>query len=69
MKLPDDSAFKLEARTSNGRITTDFTGESDSPAKKKKASRSQLSGTFGNGPANVSLNLRTSNGHIDIKHQ
>ena len=69
LKLPDNTAFKLEARTSNGRITTDFAGESESPGKKKKTSKSQMSGTFGNGPAGVSLNLSTSNGHIDIKHQ
>ncbi len=69
VKLPDGAAFKLEARTSNGRITTDFAGESEPSAKKKKSTKSQLSGTFGARQTSAFLNLHTSNGNIEIKRQ
>ncbi|HEV8062804.1 MAG TPA: DUF4097 family beta strand repeat-containing protein, partial [Gemmataceae bacterium] len=69
VKLPDGAAFKLEARTSNGRITTDFPGESEPAGKKKKSSKSQLSGTFGARQSSVFLDLHTSNGNIEIKRQ
>jgi hypothetical protein len=69
LKLPDDSAFKLEARTSNGRITSDFVGDSEPSSKKKKTSKSHLSGTFGSRPTGVSIDIHTSNGNIEIKHQ
>lgn len=69
VKLPADAAFKLEARTSNGKISTDFTSDSETPGKKKKPSKSQLSGTFGDGPTSASLDIHTSNGSIEIRHQ
>jgi DUF4097 and DUF4098 domain-containing protein YvlB len=71
VKLPDDAGFKLEARTSNGRISNAFTGEGESgtPSRKKKPAKSQLSGVFGKQPANATLDIQTSNGNIEIKHQ
>jgi Putative adhesin len=69
VKLPGDAAFKLEARTSNGRITNDFTGQSEPSGKKKKASKSQLSGTFGGRQSSATLNVHTSNGNIEIRNQ
>jgi hypothetical protein len=69
VKMPADAAFKLEARTSNGKITTDFTNESGAPGKKKKSTKSQLSGTFGARQSSASLDVHTSNGSIEIRHQ
>jgi hypothetical protein len=70
LKLPEDAGFKLEARTSNGHITNDFTGDdAGSDKKKKKSKKSQLSGTFGKQPTSVSLDLHTSNGNIEIRNQ
>ena len=68
-KLPADAAFKLQARTSSGHITTDFAGDAESPGKKKKAKKSQLSGTFGGRQASASLDIHTSNGNIEILQQ
>ena len=69
LKLPEDSGFKLEARTSNGHITNDFAGSADAPGKKKKSTKSNLSGTFGKQPTSVSLDIQTSNGNIEIRDQ
>jgi Putative adhesin len=68
-KLPADAAFKLQARTSSGHITTDFAGEPESSGKKKKAKKSQLSGTFGGRQTSASLDIHTSNGNIEILQQ
>ncbi|CAN5456687.1 hypothetical protein BH10PLA2_BH10PLA2_33520 [soil metagenome] len=71
VRLPDDAGFKLEARTSNGRISNEFSGEGDSSTtgKKKKQSKSQLSGVFGKQPSSAVLDIHTSNGNIEIKRQ
>jgi DUF4097 and DUF4098 domain-containing protein YvlB len=69
VKMPADASFKLEARTSNGRINTDFTADSEASGKKKKPSKTQLSGTFGSRPSSASLDIHTSNGNIEIRHQ
>ena len=69
VKLPDDAAFKLQARTSSGRVTSDFTGDVDSNGKKKKPKQTQLSGTFGGRQSSASLDIHTSNGNIVIGHQ
>jgi DUF4097 and DUF4098 domain-containing protein YvlB len=69
VKLPADAAFGLKAKTSNGKITTDFTNESEAPSKKKKPSKSQLSGTFGARQSSALLDIQTSNGSIEIRHQ
>jgi hypothetical protein len=69
VKMPADAAFKLEASTSNGRINSDFTSDSETPGKKKKSNRSKISGTFGSHPSSAELDIRTSNGNIEIRHQ
>ena len=69
VQLPADAAFKLQARTSSGQITSEFAGDSESPAKKKKSNKSQLSGTFGGRQTSASLDVHTSNGNIEIKQQ
>ena len=70
VKLPADAAFKLQARTSSGRVTTDFASDAaESPGKKKKPKQSQLSGTFGGRQTSASLDIHTSNGNIEILQQ
>ena len=66
VSLPADAAFKLQARTSSGRIISDFTSDGEPPSKKKKPNKSQLSGTFGGRQTSVSLDIHTSNGNIEI---
>ncbi len=70
LKLPEDAGFKLEARTSNGHITNDFAGDNEGTGKKKKkSSKSQLSGNFGKQPTSVAFDIHTSNGNIEIRNQ
>jgi len=56
LALPSDQAFTIDARTSNGSVSTDFplTTTSDS-----------LTGTVGSGSA--SIKVRTSNGALSVK--
>jgi hypothetical protein len=68
--LPADAAFKLEARTRSGHITSDFASDAaESSGKKKKSNKSQLSGTFGGRQTSASLDIQTSNGSIEIRQQ
>jgi DUF4097 and DUF4098 domain-containing protein YvlB len=67
--LPSDASFKLDARTSNSRITSDFTGDSEPRGKKRKSSKTQMSGMFGSHPSSASLDIHTSNGEIRILQQ
>jgi DUF4097 and DUF4098 domain-containing protein YvlB len=61
LTLPAESRFRVEAQTSNGRITTDF------PVKgASKQRKNHLEGTVGAEPS-MTLKLQTSNGGIEIK--
>jgi hypothetical protein len=59
--LPADSRFRLDAQTSNGRVTCGF--EHKKPEGKGK---SRLQTAVGESPA-VSLKLRTSNGNVAVQ--
>jgi hypothetical protein len=61
LTLPEDARFRVDAATSNGRITSAF-------AVKEKGgqSKTHLRGTVGDDPA-ASLKLSTSNGGIKIE--
>jgi len=60
LSLPETSSFELEARTSNGRISTDF-----STLIRGNISKTHVSGTVGHGGPKVKLT--TSNGSISIR--
>jgi DUF4097 and DUF4098 domain-containing protein YvlB len=60
LTLPADAQFKVDARTSHGRITTDF---GQGPVK---GSRLRLQATIGDKPA-ATVNLETSNGSIELR--
>lgn len=59
VKLPDDQKFRIDAKTSNGKIQTDFEIEGES--KKNK-----LVGSRGDSPS-TQLVIHTSNGEVEIE--
>ena len=61
--LPSDSQFHVDARTSNGRISTAFNVQ-----KTGKPQKRRLQGQVGDDPT-LTLKLETSNGSIDIRKQ
>jgi DUF4097 and DUF4098 domain-containing protein YvlB len=61
LQLPEGSQFHLDARTSNGRIRSEFAVRHDGKPK-----RAQLQGTVGIHPT-ANLQLQTSNGDIKIE--
>jgi hypothetical protein len=61
LKLPSSQSFRVDARTSNGRVRTDFDARADRPSR----SRRQLVATVGDDPE-ADLKVRTSNGSIRI---
>jgi len=61
LTLPSNASFNIDAETSNGKVTSDFA------VTRTSASRdSELRGTIGGNPA-TSVELRTSNGGIEIQ--
>jgi DUF4097 and DUF4098 domain-containing protein YvlB len=63
LRLPADARFRVEAETSNGKITCDF------PLKKNENRRkTQLRGSAGENPP-ARIQLHTSNGNITIQPQ
>lgn len=65
MTLPRDMHVNLEAVTSNGRVTNEFSFNKVSFGSKN--SKTHIKGTIGEGEASQSLMLKTSNGSIAIK--
>ena len=65
VKLPPDSQFRLDAATSNSKITSDFDGLKELIKKNRRATR--VEGNAGSHPR-YTLKLQTSNGGIAIKH-
>lgn len=61
LTLPATAQFQLDAKTSNGKIRTDFT-----LTKKDASGKGQLRGEVGVAPA-CTIKIQTSNGSIDIK--
>ncbi|QJW99565.1 sigma-70 family RNA polymerase sigma factor [Frigoriglobus tundricola] len=61
LTLPASAQFRLEARTSHGRVVSDFSGGS-----KESAERGSLDATIGAKPA-ADVKLHTSNGSIEIR--
>ncbi len=61
VQLPADSSFKLDAVTSNGKVSCDFEMKS-----KEKERKSRLVGSVGSSPMST-LTLKTSNGSIDVE--
>jgi DUF4097 and DUF4098 domain-containing protein YvlB len=59
--IPGDAQFKVDASTSNGSITSDF-----STGATKHPGRQHLEATVGEKPA-ATIKLRTSNGSIEIR--
>ncbi|MFL5242891.1 MAG: sigma-70 family RNA polymerase sigma factor [Gemmataceae bacterium] len=59
--LPADAQFKVDAATSNGRITNDFSAGSS-----KQSARQHIEATVGEKPA-ATIKLHTSNGGIEIR--
>jgi DUF4097 and DUF4098 domain-containing protein YvlB len=60
LKLPEGLAFHLDARTSNGKVATDFDVDGERDRKGKR-----LVGRVGHDPK-VNLKVRTTNGNIRI---
>jgi DUF4097 and DUF4098 domain-containing protein YvlB len=61
LTLPASASFKLDAETSNGKVSSDFA------VTRTGGSRdSELRGTVGDNPA-TSIELRTSNGGIELR--
>jgi DUF4097 and DUF4098 domain-containing protein YvlB len=60
--LPDDSEFKFQADTSNGRITSDFNLDIDGGRQR----RTHVKGTVGDNPK-CSIVAETSNGSIALR--
>jgi RNA polymerase sigma factor (sigma-70 family) len=70
IELPADARFRVDARTTNGKATTQFAlKESPKPEAggrgRKFRSRNSLQGTVGDNPKIV-LKLRSSNGSIEV---
>jgi DUF4097 and DUF4098 domain-containing protein YvlB len=61
LTLPPDAQFKVDAATSNGAITSDFTAAASARSDKK-----HLLATVGENPT-ATIKLRTSNGAIEIR--
>jgi len=61
LTLPSDARFRVDARTSNGEVMTDFP-----VTVSGKIEKDALNGTVGENPA-VSLRLESSNGSIEIR--
>jgi RNA polymerase sigma factor (sigma-70 family) len=61
LTLPADARFKVDASTSNGSISSDFTAGASLKSEKK-----HLLATVGENPA-AAVQLRTSNGAIEIR--
>jgi DUF4097 and DUF4098 domain-containing protein YvlB len=63
LALPEDACFRIDARTSSGKITSAF------PVQKVgKSGKRRLQGTVGESPG-VAIKAETSNGNIEIIRQ
>jgi Putative adhesin len=60
VKLPSRLAFRIDARTSNGKISSDFDVDAE-----RRSSRHALAGTIGHDPK-IDLKIRTTNGGVRI---
>lgn len=61
VQLPSDASFKLDAVTSNGRVSCAFDLKS-----KEKERKSRLAGVVGDSPL-ATLTLKTSNGSVEVE--
>jgi DUF4097 and DUF4098 domain-containing protein YvlB len=59
LRMPSDLAARIEARTSNGRVSSDFSGPEEQPSRKRLAVDLN-----GGGPT---IELKTSNGSIRLR--
>jgi DUF4097 and DUF4098 domain-containing protein YvlB len=63
LTLPADARFRLDAQTSNGKVSNAF-----SLSKTEAVSKNRVRGTIGENPA-ATVKLHTSNGHIEISQE